>query len=93
MSWLKAAFARVRQILSQETATPIQPAGPVPPEPTAQLGSKPTAQTTSLHPPPVKPEAKRAKKPAAKTKAAAKRTPAKALAQTRTTSRSGGRGN
>jgi len=144
MSWLKAAIARARQILSQETATPIQPAGPVPPEHTAQLGSKPTAQTTSLHPPlaptpqpqssdpalsttlerrlgnekitaseeqpltaagtksrkpaprsrqPAKPAAKRAKKPAAKTKVAAKRIPAKAPAQTRTASRSGGRGN
>jgi hypothetical protein len=69
------------------------PAGPVPPEPTTPLGSKHTAQTMSLHPPPAKPAAKRAKKPAAKTKVAARPTPAQALAQTRTASRSGGRGN
>jgi hypothetical protein len=144
MSWLKAAIARVRQILSQETATPIQPAGLAHPEPTTPAGNKPTVQTTSLQPPlaptpqpqsselaqsttlerrlgnekitvseeqpstaggtksrkpaprsrqPAKPAAKRAKKPAVKTKVAAKRIPAKAPAQTRTASRSGGRGN
>jgi hypothetical protein len=144
MSWLKAAFARMRKILRLETATPTQPAGLAHPEPTTPAGNKPTAQTTFLQPPlaptpqpqssdpalsttlerrlgnekitaseeqpltaggtksrkpaprsrqPAKPAAKRAKKPAAKTKVAAKRIPAKAPAQTRTASRSGGRGN
>jgi hypothetical protein len=51
MPWLKAAIARIRQILPQVTASPTQPAGPVPPEPTTPLGNRHTAQTTS-HPHP-----------------------------------------
>jgi len=53
MSWLKAAIALARQTLRRVTATQIPPAGPVLPEPTTKHGSKPSAQTTPLQPPPV----------------------------------------
>lgn len=44
MPWLKAAIARIKEILQLATATPTQPAGRVRPEPTTPTGSKPTAQ-------------------------------------------------
>ena len=50
MRWLKAAIARLRQTLSLGTATPTSSAGPVHPEPTPSLGSKPTVPATSLQP-------------------------------------------
>lgn len=49
MSLLKGVIARISATLSRVTATPTQPAGPVPPEPTTPLGSKPTALHTHLH--------------------------------------------
>ena len=51
MSWLKAAIARISEILRLAIATLTQPAGHVRPEPTAPTGSKPTAPATP-HPHP-----------------------------------------
>jgi hypothetical protein len=99
MRWLKVVSVlalRVRGLLG--TARPTQAAGLVSPERTTQTGSLPSALDTQ--PPlsshqlqPAKQVLKRAKKPVPKTKAAAKRTPAKAPAQTPTDSQSLVRGN
>lgn len=49
MSLLKGVIAQISVTLSRATATPTQPAGPVPPERTTPLGSKPIALDTHLH--------------------------------------------
>ena len=93
MRWLKTVIARLKRSsppADSLTASPIQDAGPVSPEPTPQTGSDCSVEAIKHQP--AKPAVKRVRKPAAKTKPVAKRTRAKAPAQTPTASRSGGRG-
>ena len=82
MSWLRRVTALLlRGRGFQVTAQPTLPAGPVPPERTAQTGNKPFAQVTPLQPQPAPQAPKHKPEPAAPTKSAAKRGNALSAAQ------------